>query len=74
MSNGNGLPIDEHLITLGYNPDNMVVMVVNGIMQDGKAFKSVAQLTEAQALKLSDDLRLTVIVMKANPNIVTPPG
>ena len=62
--NGGSSISNKNLIELGYNKEGMIVMIMNGMMDD-KPFKAVSQLAIPQALKLADDLRMTVITMTA---------
>ena len=66
MGNGNNHgPETTPLIELGYNKKDMiVVMVVNGLMEDGKAFKAMIQLTRPQAWKLTEDIKFTMNEME----------
>ena len=57
-------PPASPLIDLGYNKQGMVVMVVNGVMEDGKAFKAMVQLTRPQAWKLTEDIKFTMNEME----------
>lgn len=73
----------KKIIELGYNKDNMIVVIVNGIMDynyclcpncnkevviDQKPFKAVVQLNQIQALKLSNDLKMTISEMEREQN------
>lgn len=66
MGNGNGHgPEAPSLIELGYeegSKEARVIMIMNGTM-DGKPFKAISHLAIPQALKLADDLRMTVITI-----------
>ncbi len=65
MGNGNNhSPETAPLIELGYNKQGMVVMLVNGLMEDGKAFKAVVQLTRPQAWKLTEDIKFAMNEME----------
>ncbi len=52
------------MIEFGYNKQGMVVMLVNGLMEDGKAFKAVVQLTRPQAWKLTEDIKFAMNEME----------
>ena len=61
-----------NLIELGYEDggkEGIVIMIVNGEI-DGKPFEANLRLAIPQALKLADDLRLTVITMTAKKEMV----
>jgi hypothetical protein len=59
--------MSDALIEVGYNKEDKVVMVVHGKMDNGgKLFDAISLLSEAQALKLSDDLKMAIIQMKAD--------
>ena len=65
MVNGNNHgPGTNPLIELGYNKEGMVVMVVNGVMEDGKSFKALVQLTRPQAWKLTEDIKFAMTEME----------
>ena len=76
MGNGNNhSPETTPLIELGYNNQNMMVMVVNGVMEDNECpfchqrkdsnlFKAMIQLTRPQAWKLTEDIKFTMNEME----------
>jgi len=62
--NGNGDQPGErsNLIDIGYNKEGMVILIMNGEVE-GKPFQAISKLAIPQALKLADDLKMTVITM-----------
>ena len=52
------------LLEIGYNKDNFLVIAVNGLMEDGKPFKAVIQLTRPQAWKLTEDIKFAMNEME----------
>ncbi len=60
MNGNHGSP----LLEIGFNKDNFVVMVVNGLMEDGKPFKAMVNLTRPQAWKLTEDIKFAINEME----------